>query len=227
MIQEGELSVGDKLPDHTQFARQLKVSRTTLREALHTLSLLGVVEQRAGYGTVLTGPVPPQYEESFRLPPLEGPEAVGELLEARRVTELGTVELAARKATGENLEWIGAILGEMQRSFQEERMEAFVREDLEFHYEIARASQNRFLVRIFESMWSFTEQFMEEGFRVAPGMVKRSLEQHQRIYEALEKRDPKRARSEMSKHIAKRRKVLGPLLKRTEGSGAGNDPPGG
>ena len=225
MIQDGELKPGDKLPDHTEFARQLQVSRTTLREAMHTLSLLGVIEQRSGYGTALTRPVPPQYERSFRFPPLQGPEAVKELLEARRVAELGTVELAAERATGEDLARMGTIVEEMRRSFQEEQMDEFVKKDLEFHLAIAQASHNRFLVRVFETLRSFTEQFMDEGFRVVPGMVKRSLDQHYRIYKAIEKKSARAALGEMKRHVAERRRVFEPLLRRMKDNGGEDGSP--
>ena len=84
MIQDGELKAGDQLPDHTDFTGQLQSNRTTPRGEMYARSLLGAIEQRSDYGTVL----PPQCEKNFRFPPLEGTEAKA-LLEARKVTELG------------------------------------------------------------------------------------------------------------------------------------------
>ena len=52
MITDGELGEGDKLPNQNEFSTQLGVSRPSLREALHTLNLMGVIEQRPGLGTV-------------------------------------------------------------------------------------------------------------------------------------------------------------------------------
>lgn len=69
MIQSGELKEGDKLPNQNIFAAQLGVSRTSLREALNTLTRLGVTEQRPGYGTVLRSRVPAIFAEHMT-PPL-------------------------------------------------------------------------------------------------------------------------------------------------------------
>ena len=52
-IESGELKEGDKLPNQNEFAAQLGVSRPSLREALHTLTLIGAIEQRPGFGTVI------------------------------------------------------------------------------------------------------------------------------------------------------------------------------
>jgi GntR family transcriptional repressor for pyruvate dehydrogenase complex len=53
MVDVGELKEGDKLPNQLEFAAQLGVSRPSLREALHTLTLIGAIEQRPGLGTVI------------------------------------------------------------------------------------------------------------------------------------------------------------------------------
>jgi GntR family transcriptional repressor for pyruvate dehydrogenase complex len=213
MIQNGELKIGQKLPDHTQFAKHLQVSRTTLREALHTLYLLGVIRQRSGSGTVLMGGIPARYEESFLQPQFEGSESVRELLEARKIMEIGAMELSAKNATEDEIDRMGAIIEEMRQTLEEGRTDDFIKKDLEFHFEITKATHNRFLIKIFENLSSFTEQFMFAGFRVAPGTMKPSLEQHGRIFKGLKKRDGKAARQEMEKHVAERRRVFGPILK--------------
>lgn len=213
MIQDGELKIGQKLPDHTQFAKHLQVSRTTLREALHTLYLLGVIRQRSGSGTVLVGAIPARYEESFLQPHFEGSESVRELLETRKIMEIGAMEVSAKNATEEEIDRMGAIIEEMRRTLEEGRTDDFIKKDLEFHFEITKATHNRFLIKIFENLRLFTEQFMFAGFRVAPGAMKPSLEQHSRIFKALKEKDGKAARQEMEKHVAERRRVFGPILK--------------
>jgi GntR family transcriptional repressor for pyruvate dehydrogenase complex len=216
MIQDGELKIGQKLPDHTEFAKHLQVSRTTLREALHTLHLLGVIRQRSGAGTVLIGPIPARYEDSFLQPRFEGAESIRELLETRKIMEIGAMELSAQNATEEEIDRMRVIVEEMRRTLAEERTADFIRKDLEFHFEITKATHNRFLIKIFENLRSFTEEFMVAGFRAAPGTMKPSLEQHGRIFKALKKKDGKAARQEMEKHVAERLRVFGPILKERE-----------
>ena len=65
MITDGELAEGDKLPNQNEFSAQLGVSRPSLREALHTLNLMGVIEQRPGLGTVIKSANPALWMEQF------------------------------------------------------------------------------------------------------------------------------------------------------------------
>ena len=68
MIVDGELKEGDKLPNQNEFAVQLGVSRPSLREALHTLALIGAIEQRPGLGTVLKQLDPKLWADQLALP---------------------------------------------------------------------------------------------------------------------------------------------------------------
>ncbi|MBU4606249.1 MAG: GntR family transcriptional regulator, partial [Proteobacteria bacterium] len=81
MITGGELSAGDKLPNQNEFAAQLGVSRTVLREALHTLTILGVVEQRPKIGTVIVTSAPLIYTEHINAPLMADPNATMELID--------------------------------------------------------------------------------------------------------------------------------------------------
>jgi len=65
MIECGELTEGEKLPNQNEFASQLQVSRTSLREALRILDLRGAIEQRPGYGTVIKKFNPILYSSSL------------------------------------------------------------------------------------------------------------------------------------------------------------------
>jgi len=212
MIEAGELKIGQKLPVHTEFAEKLEVSRTTLREAMHTLSLMGVVEQRSGFGTVIRAPVPASYLSALRLPELGGPEAIRELLDAREVVELGAMNLIVANAAESDMAAIGGCIQEMERALAEKRHSDYVKKDLEFHFLIVRAAHNRFLVQIFENLRESMEQFMAQGFKIVPGMREQSLEQHRRIYEAVRQKRRREAWEEMKSHINHRRKIFEPML---------------
>jgi len=212
LLEEGELKIGDKLPVHSELAKQLQVSRVTLREAMHTLSLLGVLEQRSGYGTVIKAPVPTRYAESMRLPHFTGPGAVKELLEAREIVELGAMSSIVTNASADDIRRIEGALQEMQRSLKTRHDKDYAKWDLEFHRLLIKASGNRFLIGIFETLRSVTERFMTEGFRIVPSLREKALREHQRILESLKKRDSRSACHEMMRHIALRRRIFGPLL---------------
>ena len=73
--------------------------------------------------------------------------------------------------------------------------------DIQFHYEIARAAHNRFLLHLFVTIRQFLNQFFAESFRLEPDLLKKTQRQHEHIFEALKKKDKKKARAEIESHM--------------------------
>jgi GntR family transcriptional regulator, transcriptional repressor for pyruvate dehydrogenase complex len=201
MINSGELKEGDKLPNQNDFAAQLGVSRPSLREALHTLSLIGAIEQRPGLGTVIRDVNPALWMEQLSPPLVSDAQASLELIEARRFIEAGVTELAVKNATAENIQIIGKLVGEMAHALQESQPRDYSRLDMEFHHQIAQASHNRYMVHLFVTIRGLMEQFIREAFIVIPGLLDRSLKYHQNIYQGIKERDAQQAVSYMKNHI--------------------------
>src|SRR5918998_5830024 len=89
-IRSGLYAPGERLPSERELAKTLEVSRASVREALASLQLQGVVETRHGAGTFVVGPPPSngaQHDAS--------PSAV---LEARLQLEPAVARLAAARA---------------------------------------------------------------------------------------------------------------------------------
>jgi len=201
MIQSGELKEGDKLPNQNVFAAQLGVSRTSLREALSTLTRIGVIEQRPGYGTVLRSRIPALFTDHLAPPLISDRQATIELIEARRFIEIGAAELSVKNASPEQINEMGLLIKEMTRSIKEGRIDDYIEQDVAFHFMVAKASHNRFLVNIFVTIRGFMEQYMRESFHLLPYMLERSLKFHQNIYQAVKGRSRSKAVSQMEKHI--------------------------
>jgi GntR family transcriptional regulator, transcriptional repressor for pyruvate dehydrogenase complex len=201
MIQSGELKEGDKLPNQNAFAAQLGVSRTSLREALSTLTRIGVIEQRPGYGTVFRSRIPALFTDHLAPPLISDKEATIELIEARRFIEIGAAELSVKKAIPEQIKEMGLLIKEMTRSLKEGRIDDYIEQDVAFHFSIAKASHNRFLVNLFVTIRGFMEQYMRESFHLLPYMLERSLKFHQNIYQAIKGGSCSKAVSQMEKHI--------------------------
>src|SRR4030067_1397953 len=119
MIQSGEIREGDKLPNQNEFAAQLRVSRTSLREGLNTLTRLGVIEQRPGYGTVLRSGIPALFTDHPTPPLISDKAATIELIEARRYIEIGAAGLAVRNSTPEQVEEMRVLIDEMTLAVNE------------------------------------------------------------------------------------------------------------
>lgn len=208
MLAAGELREGDKLPNQNQFARQLGVSRPSLREALHTLSLIGAIEQRPGMGTVIKSAAPGLWAQRLSPPLVSDEQATLELLEARRFIESAAVELAVAHAADAEIREMGALVRGMQQALDRGRPEVYSRLDMEFHHRIAAAAHNRFVMHMFVTLRGLMEQFIREAFIVVPGLLERSLAFHRRIHAALRDRRGGEAAAAMTRHIGDIQKAL-------------------
>ncbi len=201
-IERDELKEGDKLPNQHEFASQLGVSRTVLREALQALSILGVIEQRPKSGTIIRDRTPLLYADHLIPPLIADSGATVELIEARRFLEVGAVELAVKNATEEEIEEMGVLVKDMARILEGGDDSGYTEKNIAFHFLIAKASHNRFMVHLLATIRGFMEQWTQESISVLPGLLQRSMRSHRTIYEAVRDRDRRKAVSRMKKHMS-------------------------
>lgn len=140
----GEVAIGQRLPSEQDLARQLGVSRPSVREALSALQFAGHVESRRGAGTVVVAREPSIPAISGH-PALAGTEDVIDLLEARLVLEPRIVALAATNPDPANLEVAREVVDAMQLVAAEPELEAV--SDVRAHAALIEVCRNPFLVR--------------------------------------------------------------------------------
>ncbi len=104
----GRYQPGDTLPSQDEMARQLNVSRVTLREALFRLSALGLVRLKHGVGTEVLPVNAANFIATLPGHLLQHPIVLSEFLEARLIAERSSVKLAVKKANEEDLRRIAA-----------------------------------------------------------------------------------------------------------------------
>ncbi len=201
MMEAGELKEGDKLPNQYELAAKLGVSRPCLREAFHTLALMGVIEQAPGIGTVLRRQIPDMSRNRFALPLVSDAAGTRELIEARRFIEVSMVELAVQKATDPQVRQMGILVEQMSNAIKNNNLTEYIEKDKAFHHLIAEASNNRFIANVFTEVRKSMDQFITESFSVLPGMSDRSMSAHRRIYQAIKDKDREKATKEMTRHI--------------------------
>ena len=201
MIQEKILKEGDKLPNQNEFAAQLGVSRPSLREAFQTLNMIGAIEQRPGYGTVLKSLTPALMAPHLMPPMVSNRHATFDLLKARYYIELGTVELAVKNASKENIKQLGIYIDEMTAALKKGKTKLYSDIDAGFHFHIAEAALNPFLLHYFATCRGQMEQFIQEAFSVLPRLLKSSLKFHKQIFKGIKQRDSNLAKASMSDHL--------------------------
>jgi DNA-binding FadR family transcriptional regulator len=213
LIAAGTFKPGTRLPAERQLAQSLKVSRSSLREALSALELQGVLEIRLGSGAYVRrraaepapGPAADETAEGCAAPAgaaTEGELSPFDVLRARRIVEPEAAALAARRATPAQR---AALAQAFERLAAEMRAgAAHTPADRDFHVLIARASGNAALALVVEQLWQQGQgplgQRMEALY-VTRGRKRDNIEEHRAILEAVVTAHPARARQAMRRHL--------------------------
>jgi DNA-binding FadR family transcriptional regulator len=189
------------LPSEAKLAEQFAISRSSVREALRALEILGVIESRMGVGSFVRGlPTTSVLTPLDEL--LEGGTPL-EIVECRKAVEPGIARLAARRRDEEDLRALRDSLDQMERQIGEP--EAALEVDLGFHLLLAKACNNPVLL---DCMRIIADRMHNRFWRVVKGETlhdaRRSLqylEHHRKILEAIENRDGPGAQRAVSEHL--------------------------
>jgi GntR family transcriptional regulator, transcriptional repressor for pyruvate dehydrogenase complex len=198
MIQEGLLKPGDKLPPERELAETFQVSRSSLRDAIRTLELIGLVEPRQGEGTVVRDLSPDSLINPLATMLLHKRELVSELLDLRLMIEPPLCGRAATHATPEEMTYMEDIL-ERQKA-KVDRGELAVEEDSEFHYAIAEAARNSVVMRVVDMFMDLLRESRARSLQVE-GRLQKSFAGHRRILSAIRARNARAAETAMRRHI--------------------------
>ena len=201
-IRDGRLQAGEKLPSETELREELQVGRSTIREALNGLVLLGAIEVRHGQGAFVCDPASSSALDGVS-DTIRGRIDV-ELLEAREVTELAIAQYAAYRAEAEDIEGLRTLLRETEARI--DRGEPVAREASVFHLRLAQAAKNRILLRFIENMMELLQERGDE-LTVIPGYPRWELTAHRDLLDAVASGDGDRARNEMARHLAHMRAI--------------------
>jgi GntR family transcriptional repressor for pyruvate dehydrogenase complex len=201
MISTGELKPGDRLPPERELAKQLKVSRQSIREALKKAETQGLLEVRHGEGTFVLSMVSDWMEEPLLIMITEEVGKVSEFLEIRKLFEVWCARKATEVASTRELKKLKKGLGEMEKAI--ESLEPFGQLDFEFHLSIVEASHNTLMLHMFTSLKHvFDFKYKISSFAKNFSENHRALHtQHQEVYEAIKSRNPELAAQKMGEHL--------------------------
>lgn len=198
LIGRGEYPAGARLPAERELARELGVSRTSVREAIISLEIAGKVEVRVGNGIFVRPHAAGLPREDD-----DGPGPF-ELLAARRMIEGEIAAAAAKLAKRPDLKALRATLDEMRDADDD-----FARRDAadrEFHMRIAEITRNGALAHVVAALWEQRRGELwtriEKHFHT-PELRARTIEDHAAIVDALASGDPDAARAAMQRHLAR------------------------
>jgi GntR family transcriptional repressor for pyruvate dehydrogenase complex len=192
---ESKMVPGDRFPPERELAQQLRVSRTSIRQAMVVLQAQGFVDVRHGEGIFLRRmrgfgeSLPKLLERRRRLP---------DVLEAREALEVKLAELAATRRTKDDLTAMHAALRIMEKEIKTKGLGTGG--DAAFHHAVAAAARNDVLLHLIDAMADAIQETRVESLS-EPGRPPRSLEAHRRILRAIEAGTPPQAAQEMRKHL--------------------------
>ncbi|MGW0818145.1 FadR/GntR family transcriptional regulator [Streptomyces viridiviolaceus] len=199
MIADGALEPGQRLPTERDLATLLGISRSSMREAIRALTVLGVLEARHGSGIYVTRLEAGDLLETFGVVAdlSRGPRTL-ELLEVRRILESTATALAAARITPERLAEVGRHLAAMDATDDPEELLAH---DMAFHREIVAAAGNETMAAILEGLSTRTFRARVRRGHQEQGAIERTRREHAAIHRALVARDPEAARAAAAAHV--------------------------
>ena len=207
LIVSENLEPGSKLPSERDLVQALGVGRSSIREALRILEIMGLVEVLPGKGVfvkALTGDLFMPLSELFRT----HKESLHHHFEARMVLEPAAAALAAQRATRQEVARLRKNLEVFKKNLSQENLVGLIRADIEFHRLVANATENRTI----EILMNTITRYDFHGWRVAlrtKGRPFKTVAEHKRILDAVAAGDEKNARSAMRAHLsAARRNIL-------------------
>ena len=198
-ILKGDLKPGDQLPAERDLAQRFGVSRTAVREAVKVLREKGLVNAYSGRGTFITDGTSQAIRQSLDLMVKIGqPEGSTQLVEVREILEPEIAALAAARAEEPHLAAMREAIAVMDRERQDP--DAFIEADLDFHLALAEAAANPIILSLIDSIVGLLREQRMKIFHVEGG-PERGQFHHKRILEAVEQRDPEKARQAMRAHL--------------------------
>ena len=197
MILSGQWKAGDRIPGENQLVEQFGVSRVSVRAAIHQLVGMGVLVVRHGDGTYVTDPVGGSLQSRMIQQLLLTNPQLREVLEFRMMTEVGSVRLAAKCASEEDIRLLRSLEEDIQKAGND--IDAFAQADLKYHNALAVISGNSLMVRIIAVIQETYAAAMLETIRLRGLEVGRY--NHRPITDAIAAHDAEAAARLIAEHI--------------------------
>lgn len=203
LILNGDLIPGDRLLSERELADKLEVSRTSLREALKALEMLGVVEVRAG-GTYIKTPDKDSIIKPLALALVLDRNNTYELLEVRKMIETQAAKTAAVRRNSDDLIIMKQILKEMKVALDTNDLNLAVDSDYKFHWAISSACHNKVLTRVLSTISDLFREVLiitRKKLGKYQGMNQDIYGQHLSIYNAIKTGDSLLAETLVKEHL--------------------------
>lgn len=192
MIRDDKLAIGEKLPAERELSTMFNVSRSSIREAIKVLEILGMFEVKPGGGTFVSEPNIIPFINTMAPLFLKGKAQEKEIMEFRIMLEAKACKLAARKRSNEELLSLKEELDNMKTALLAGDIHKGIQSDVNFHMKIFKISKNNLMVKAIESIMCLLEKTVNYNRDIILATKENSqklYQQHETIYLAIESKD--------------------------------------
>lgn len=207
-LQSGDVRSGHKLPSERVLAEQFQIGRAAVRDALHTMEMLNLIEVRPGDGTYVKNSGPAVIPELFRWALAVRQPDLSELLETRLEVEVTVARRAASRHTEAELVSLRSALDRMRSATEARANDAFVDADIEFHLVISRMAQIPVLADFLTGVRALLEGWMQRTLEANSTRAAAACQEHAAVLLAIEAADPDLAAAAMRTHVTNAREQL-------------------
>jgi len=190
---------GSKLPSERELVSQLQISRTSVREALRVLEIMGLVEVKPGKGTYVKG----LNGDLFSPLPIwlaTHKETLHNQFEARLILEPAGAELAALRATPDDIQKLKEAWTIFKQKLAANDIVGLIIADIRFHSLIGAATGNKTIEMLTDTITRFLFDGWKATLRVE-GRPQKTVLEHNKILQAIISKDAKAAKRAMSAHL--------------------------
>ncbi len=190
---------GERLPSEAELCKAFRVGRSTLREALKSLAFIGLIRMRGGGGSYVAEQPSTYVARSVQDRGLKTEKDVSDLCMTRLLLETECAAMCAQHASAADLEKIAGFVKQM-KSAKAREVSRFRELDLGFHLAISHACGNRVLAEVLRHVRIALRELITKSLLLPVGR-EAAYKQHREILEALQERNPARARRAMRAHL--------------------------
>lgn len=197
MLTQKKYSPGDLIPNETELAKNMGVSRSSIREAMKILSAFGIIEIKRGDGTYISENLGESILDPFLLNLLMSGQDIREMAELREMIELQVVKLAVKNAGEKDIENLSQLTEEMRQKTDSGELGDTVKmaeADIAFHNALGNATGNALVAKLYRFIMGFFRETIEKTYADINN-IKTAYSLHAAIYSAIAERNEEKALS--------------------------------
>lgn len=197
-IEDNTYAIGDKLPSERELVKAMGISRSSVREGVKLLITMGYVETKDRRGTFIASKTPVNSASSEKFNDILDLASVYELMEVRLNIERSIIEIAAKRATAEDLQQMKLNIEQLART---DEINALYKADLDFHLSIAKASQNIIYFEIEKMLLEKINEYQAYFSSTSLATREKTIEVFKLIVQNIENKNVKKAISLYHEHL--------------------------